>query len=315
MPHFPAVPQFLRDNAGDPRVEEDLRALSEAYDDQSVAASDEAMRAARADDLELLAAAFVPSEPAGAGRWQRAVGHVSGYRLYYLGAVAVLLVLLFVSPAPLPSGDDDDGGNVLIPTSDSARTAATSPVTSAVAGSDEPFEFTFPGTDITTAEPAPEYSAPPVTRAPAPRPLRITESGYASSFAGTPADQEPPGKGLPVEAIGNRVTKYSYLKLAGDEKVLRLKALSDDGASLNDAAARVELCHITTPGWKAQRDVATADAPKYNADCVEGKKASGGVWSFTFSSVHDPLDANGWAVVPITADSSTFRVTFGPTAA
>jgi hypothetical protein len=309
------VPQILRDNAADPRVDDDIRALSEAYDDDSVTASVEAMRAARADDLEVLAAAFVPSDPAGQTAWQRALDHVSGYRLYYLGAVAVLLVLLFVSPAPLPSVSNDDSGSVLIPTSDSAHTAATSPVTSPAFVSSEPFEFTYPGTDVYTAEPAPEFSAPPVTSKPAPRPLRITQSGYASSFAGTPADQEPPGKGLPAEVIGGQVTKYSYLKLAGDTKVLRLKALSDDGASLNDAEARVQMCHITTAAWSPKRDVAKGDAPKYNTQCLEGKKGDGGVWTFTFSAVNDPLDANGWAVVPITADNATFRVTFAPTAA
>jgi hypothetical protein len=153
-----------------------------------------------------------------------------------------------------------------------------------------------------------------VTYAPAPTALRITQSGYASTLAGTPADQQPPKNGLPAETIAGRVTKYSYIRLAGSGASLKLTALTDDGASLNEADARVQLCHITKPGWKAARDAAPADAPQYNEQCLEGH-GDKGVWTFTFSAVNDPVDPNGWAIVPITADNATFRVTFAPSAA
>jgi hypothetical protein len=114
--------------------------------------------------------------------------------------------------------------------------------------------------------------------------------------------------------LAGQVTKYSYIRLVGSGASLKLKALGDDGASLNDAEARVQLCPITTSGWKASRDVATSDAPKYSEQCIEGHGA-GGVWSFSFSSIQNPVDPNGWAIVPVTSDNSTFRVTFAPTAA
>lgn len=308
--------QLLRDNAADSRVAEDISALAAAYDEKSVAESAAALIAATEDDLQILAEAF-PAPGADEAWWRDVTSQVLRYRWWVVTAIAIIAVILFVHPAPLPAADDNGAGTALIPTSDSQHAVATIPSAVPEVTVNDPFDFaigspspalTAPAEDTTTFNPA------PVTYSPAPTALRITQSGYASSLAGTPADQAPPANGLPAESLGGQVTKYSYIRLAGSGASLKLKALTDDGAALNDAEARVQLCHITTANWKAARDTASADAPKYNDTCIEGHIASG-VWTFTFSAITNPVDPNGWAIVPVTTDNGTFRVTFAPTAA
>jgi hypothetical protein len=310
------VAQLLRDNAADARVADDVAALAAAYDEESVAASAAALVAATEDDLEALANAF-GEPPSGEPWWRDVTAQALRYRWWVATSLAIIAVILFVHPAPLPAADDEGGGTSLIPTNDSPQALASVPSVVPEISVSDPFSFAI-------GSPAPSFEAPteqtatfnttPVTYAPAPTALRITQSGYASTLAGTPADQAPPADGLPVESLGGRVTKYSYIRLVGSGASLKLKALSDDGAALNDAEARVQLCHITTAGWKATRDAATADAPKYNEECVEGHLANA-VWTFAFSSIQNPVDPNGWAIVPVTTGNPTFRVTFAPTAA
>jgi hypothetical protein len=105
--------------------------------------------------------------------------------------------------------------------------------------------------------------------------------------------------------------RYSYVRLSGNGAALKLKATGTDAP--NGDTARVQLCHITTAGWKPSRATPTSEAPKYNAECLEGRE-SNQVWTFSFSSVQNPVDPNGWAIVPITAGNATFDVTFAPTA-
>jgi hypothetical protein len=308
------VAQLLRDNAADARVADDIRALAAAYDEHAVAAADAAAESALADDFALLAGAF--AEPAtGEPWWKDAAVQVSRYRWWVVASVAIIAVILFVNPAPLPVGEGGETGTALIPTADAQHAAANAgEVVLPTQSISDPFDFS-PSPESTFDTPSDTtFDTTPVTYAPAPTKLSISQSGYASSLAGTPADQEPPANGLPAEALAGRVTKYSYVRLVGSGASLKLKALTDDGASLNAAEARVELCHIVTSGWKPSRDTASADAPQYNDQCLEGQLASG-VWTFNFSSIQNPVDPNGWAIVPVTTDSATFRVTFAPTAA
>lgn len=307
--------QLLRDNAADTRVTDDVAALAAAYDEVAVAAAAETARQRREEDLALLATLFAKSDAPAAPLWPRVRTHVVRYRTYYVGIALVLGVVLFRSAEPLPVTDAFDDATILIPTLDDQANAST------VADLPEAFvpfadqfalaepEFVPPAT---FSDPGETAVSPPVTSAPAPV-LRVSQSGYASKLGGTPADQQPPGNGLPVEAVVGRVTKYSYMRLTGGGRVLRLKALTDDGASLNPEQTRVQLCEITTPRWQPNRATPTADAPAYNDGCVEGTN-NNGVWSFTFSSLYDPLRSNGWAVVPVVEENVTFRVTFSPSA-
>ena len=305
--------QLLRDNAADARVADDVLALAAAYDERGVAATEAAVEAAVQDDMARLAEAFA-EPPAGEAWWRATTAQILRYRWWVATALAIVLVLLFVHPAPLPLGGDE-AGTSLIPTSDSQHAAVTTPSVVPDVSVADPFDFSI-------ATPAPDFDTPsdtsssfdttPVTYAPAPTQLRITQSGYASQFAPTPAEQQPADGGLPVQTVAGQVMRYSYVRLSGSGASLKLKATGTDAA--NAATVRVQLCHITTANWKPSRATPMSEAPKYNEECLEGKGTPGGTWTFNFSSVQNPVDPNGWAIVPITADSATFNVTYAPTA-
>jgi hypothetical protein len=307
------VPQLLRDNAGDTRVVEDVAALAAIYDETGVAEASESARQTRLDDLALVAALFERSADEDDGPWlPRLVTHAKRYRTYYVVAALVVGVLLFRSPEPLPLLGGGDEANTIIPTVDSQRSASTTPTVLDPPLFADAESLTLPFFGVPSEAPA--FNAPTPAPAPPPTALRLAQTGYASSLGGTPVDQEPPGNGLPVEAIAGRVTKYSYARLSGGGNTLKLKALTDDGASLNPGEARVQLCQITTKGWRPSRGTSATDAPAYAPGaCLEGALKSG-VWTFTFSSVYDPLQTNGWAIVPYLDGNVTFRVTFSPTA-
>ena len=104
------------------------------------------------------------------------------------------------------------------------------------------------------------------------------------------------------------------MRLSGKGRVLRLRMLTDEGASINDTVANVQACHITTANWAPGRGVAADDAPKYDtSNCIQGTRAADGTWSFSFV-LDDPADRNGWALVPVLTDGGTFRITFAPNA-
>ena len=117
----------------------------------------------------------------------------------------------------------------------------------------------------------------------------------------------PPGNALPVEVIAGQATKYSYARLAGEATSLRLRAITDDGAELNPAQARVQLCQITS-NWTPSRGTPCSDAPTYGDVCVAGV-AKNDVWSFNLARTN-ALTTNGWAIVPVLDGNATFRVTF-----
>jgi hypothetical protein len=313
------VPVLLRDNAADDRVAADIERLAGAYDSDSVAATDARIDAARAADLELLAASYqVETEASAAPWWREPLTHITRYRTLYALLAAVIAVLLFRNPVPKPIAAGGDEETTVVQGPGATSAAATEDFglpTPDPSGLDfaGPLDFTAPDEldsplDSSSVSFSPEPDVPA-----APTRLTIAQSGYMSTFAGTPIDQSPPGNGLPVEMLANSTTKYSYFRLAGGGRTLKLKMLTDNGASLNDGAATVQACHLTSSSWKATRGAPTADAPKFDSDCVLGKRATDGTWSFTFV-LSDPLDRNGWAIVPLDTNGSTFRITFAPAA-
>ncbi|HZN13132.1 MAG TPA: hypothetical protein VFB78_02600 [Acidimicrobiales bacterium] len=307
--------QLLRDNAADDRVAADVEHLAAAYNAESVAAANEQTAQARVDDLSLLVSAYADGAGTGAPLLGRLTSHTRRYRTLYVIAALVAGVLLFKGPLPVPVTEGEDT-SALLPTGDRAAAVDGVPTPSASElAATGPLDLALPDTATSFEEPSARSDAA-VLRAPvAAAALRIAQSGYASTFAGTPIDQAPPGDGLPVEALAGSATKLSFLRLGGGGRMLRLRMLTDPSASLNDAAARVQVCHITSSGWAAKRAMTTSEAPKYNAnDCIEGARDASGVWTFRFV-LDDPLDRNGWAVVPITTDNGTFRITFAPAAA
>jgi hypothetical protein len=259
----------------------------------------------------LLAGAFVAGEAAaGVPWWRRARVHANRYRTLYGIAVAVLAVLLLRSPVPLPAAESADEATVAVGDALAAPAAPAPdsefPIVAASPLDIAPVIDEFPSLDAASVTPAPQ----PVTAAS--NPLRVQQGGYASVFAGTPLEQAPPGDGYPVETLAGSATKYSFVRLAGGGSVLRLRMLTDEGASLNDATAQVEACHITTGGWAPSRGETLNQAPKYNGnDCVRASRDTSGVWTFRFA-LGNALDREGWALVPVTGDNATFRVTFSP---
>jgi hypothetical protein len=307
------VPTVLRDNASDPRVSSDVAKLAAAYSEDAIAAAEVAAEHARQVDLEQLVAVYGVEEQRSA-LLPLVIRHLRRYRTPYLVAAVVLGVLLFRGPVPPPLEEAaEETTDVGAPAAVSAAPlAATGPSDAFALAPSSPLDVT--GLESPVPEPeAGDFSSPaPAAASPSPPPsiLQIAVSGYASALGGTPVEQPPPGDGLPVESIGGSTTKYSFFRLTGGGTILRLKMLGDNGASLNDAAAGVEVCHLSSGGWKAGRGVATSDAPAYDSDCVAGTR-SDTVWTFRFV-LDDPVGGNGWAVVPVTTGNATFRITFAP---
>ena len=304
--------RLVRDNAADHRVTRDVEMLGKAYDAEAVAQAAVNAEEARAADLAALTEAYADTSPGADSWWRPAAVHVNRYRTLYAVAAVVLAVLLFRNPVPLSVDELAEDATELPPSR--SRVATDTNVVPEFAAPELATPLDSGGTEeaLPFEAPAPE-PAPSGAATSAPAGLHIASSGYASVFSGTPVEQPPPGNGLPVESLASSETKYSFMRLTGKGRVLRLRMLTDEGASLNDAAAAVQACHITTGNWTPARGVAKDQAPAYDAaNCVQGSRAQDGTWSFSFV-LDDPADRNGWAIVPITAQG-TFRVTFAPAA-
>lgn len=310
------MPALLRDNAADPRVRSDLDLLAGEYSDQAVAAAATEVAVRRESDLAALAAEYGDDTSATTERepwWRASFVHVRRYRTPYLIAAIVAAVLLLWRPAPLPTLAEAEGTTTL-PDFNSLNASgnnAVAPSLDAAPTGLFPFDAaTEPSAiDDTTSEPAFDTAVVPVF---GPRPLTVVASGYASILGGTPLEQPPPGDGLPVETVGGDVFKYSFVRLAGQGSAVRLRLLTDQGASINDTAAVVDMCHIATATWAATRGEALSAAPAYDSnDCHAAARDANGVFTFTFGA-DNPADINGWAIVPETANNATFQVTFAP---
>jgi hypothetical protein len=234
------------------------------------------------------------------------------YRTLYLIAAAIVAVLMLRSPVPGPVVDEAEAtASILAGDEPLAPAPATDVGAFPVQG---PLDLA--PVDVLSSPLEPASVAPVVASAPAaPVFLRIQQSGYASTFGGTPLEQAPPGDGLPVEALAGSATKVSFVRLTGGGRTLRMRMLTDEGANLNDGVAEVQACHVTASNWAATRGMASGSAPAYDSgDCVQAARDNSGVWTFSFV-LDNPLDRNGWALVPITTRNGTFRITLSPNAA
>ena len=142
-------------------------------------------------------------------------------------------------------------------------------------------------------------------------PLRIVGSTWASRQAGTPLAKEGVPEGtLPV---GFRVTddKLSFIRLAGDQTIL---TLAEDPAGVRETNGPivVQLCAVTTDGWKDGEAIAIPDAPAWDAgSCVLGERDAGsGSWTFDLSSFPSAVDPKGFALVPGEGGGLDFQVAF-----
>ncbi|HVM10769.1 MAG TPA: hypothetical protein VM345_20070 [Acidimicrobiales bacterium] len=142
-------------------------------------------------------------------------------------------------------------------------------------------------------------------------PLRIVGSTWASRQSGTPlAAQGVPSGTLPV---GVRLTddKRSYIRLAGDQKVLTL-AEDPAGARSTNGPVVVQACQVTTANWKDGEAIPLDGAPPFDAgSCVLGKRnAETGTWTFDLASFPSPTDPRGFALVPGEGAGLDFQVAF-----
>ena len=118
-----------------------------------------------------------------------------------------------------------------------------------------------------------------------------------------------PANALPVGKRIGQVDKYSFVRLDGDQKVLRLQIVTDGGRTTTGAVA-VSICQITDAGWEAADNVPSDRAPKYDTStCVPGDPGDGTEWSFNLLTFSSPTDARGFALVP-TGDSIDYQVNF-----
>lgn len=264
----------------------------------------------------------------------RTARHVRRYLPFYAVSAAWLAVMLFVSPLSGPKQNAELAGSL----DRGGRSAATDPVEEVVsAGSvDEAVDASY-DTDFSTGSLFPAFSAadsepyvPPTTSdaevatprsttpttspaSPAPKPLSIFDSGYASQAGGTPVEQQPANGGLPVHVTGGNATKFSFLRLVGTESILRLQEVSDPGANVNATMAELKMCPIESGPWSPQRGVAMSQAPKYGSACSTGTRAANGQWTFDLSN-QQPARADGFAIVPTNNPALNFQVVFKPIA-
>lgn len=145
-----------------------------------------------------------------------------------------------------------------------------------------------------------------------PSPLAVVASGYASSVGGTPLEQDPGGGGLPVAATGGNDNKRSFIRLSGDETVLRLQEAAEGG--VRSDAGGVKACAITAD-WTPARGQALSAAPAFDVNnCATGIRDANGLWTFDLSSFGPVGETKGFALTPAAGTASTFQVVFGPMA-
>jgi hypothetical protein len=145
-----------------------------------------------------------------------------------------------------------------------------------------------------------------------PMPIAVVASGYASSLGGTPLEQDPGGGGLPVAATGGNDNKRSFVRLTGDETVLRLQEAAEGG--VRSDAGGVKACAITAD-WTPARGQALDAAPAFDVNnCATGIRDANGLWTFDLSSFGPVRDTKGFALTPAAGTASTFQVVFGPMA-
>ena len=147
---------------------------------------------------------------------------------------------------------------------------------------------------------------------PVPDPLSILESGYASSTGGTPLEQAPAGGGLPITTAGGTTTKFSFVRLAGDETSIILQEATD--GNVNNATATLRMCPITST-WTGGPGKPMSAAPTFDKDfCAAGARSGTGTWTFDLTDFTPIEGSNGFAIVPGSGTAATFQVVLKPTA-
>ena len=338
----------------DPRVMRDLEFLAEQYGPgdapalpprETDAAEDAAVvgagdAAGAGAGVAVAAAPATPFDDPFVDRFVRVSVHVRRFLPYYLGAAMWIFVMLLIQPRA-DTKDEFDAFNAfpaettgLAPAAQSAESAFPDEVDSA------PFAdigATPSASGAFTFEPAPavadtftsggfdagssEFSTAPIDEGAEDSPLvadsdplTIVKSGYSSATAGTPLEQEPPGNGLPVAAAAGQVAKRSFVGLAGDETILKLK-LVDDPSNLGAEQAVVRACPIVVEEWQGARGQAMEAEPLWNEPCVDGKRGDDGIWTFDLSTFGKPGDMPGFALTPGSdAAGASFNLTFDPKA-
>lgn len=171
-----------------------------------------------------------------------------------------------------------------------------------------PSDSGFASSPTTTIAATPFVPAPTTGSA---QPLRIVAKAWASRTAGTPLASDGVPKGtLPVGARAGQDDKLSFIRLSGDETVLRLSEDSTGRATVQGPAA-VKACRITVADWKEGEAIAIAAAPPSDPKaCVEGAKSPEGVWLFDLSSFADRTDGRGFALLPGKGAGLDFQVAF-----
>lgn len=171
------------------------------------------------------------------------------------------------------------------------------------------------------ATPAEARGGPPPPVAPAAdaaatpaQPLVVSEAGWATAGAGTPAARAgvPPGS-LPVGSGGGTTTRLSFVRLSGPGTVLALAVRPEAEANVNPAGAAVAACPITDPEWQPREAVALTDAPSFDAGrCAGGARQGDGSWRFDLAGFADRAGPAGFALVPAGASSPGFQISFDP---
>ncbi|HUP85476.1 MAG TPA: hypothetical protein VM143_07395 [Acidimicrobiales bacterium] len=264
--------------------------------------------------------------------------HLRKYAPFYVGAGLWMLAMLVIQPIGSGSSRVDEVAQPtgvrradiapaasIIPQAEPDAVAspvffsagASSFSSDDVYGTSDFSDFADPEPSPTFAfEPAPTFDEPTDDFASssdtpaAPKPLSIVFSGYTSATGGTLLEQDPGGGTLPVWAAAGNDEKRSFITLAGDETVLRLKEAAS--GNVNAGGAAIKACPITAVGWTPSRGKALNSGPAYDNGCVTGTRAATGVWSFDLAGF-GPLGAtNGFALVPASGTALTFQVTFEP---
>lgn len=152
----------------------------------------------------------------------------------------------------------------------------------------------------TTTFPSSQASTTTTSR-PAPEPLRVASAGYMSAQAGTPLATA----GVPIGSVpvgrrpGFEEDKVAFIRLTGNEDVLKLVPHQDASGQRSPEAAKINACRITGSNWSATEAQAEADAPSW--DCtvaVQGRRAGDGSWTFDLGTFADRADQRGFALVP-----------------
>jgi hypothetical protein len=255
--------------------------------------------------------------------------------------VAAILVAIVVLPRPDSASDQavplDGAGRagtvVTVPAGGSAGDAGSTDPTAASADPDTSFTGPSSSSSFTTSPSSSssfgsgssgdaDFSASPTTTAlegdftfapttSSDQPLRVVAKAWASRTAGTPlaANGVTPGT-LPVGVRAGQDDKLSFVRLSGDEDILRL---SEDPAGAREVQGPVAVraCQVTASGWKEGEAIAIDTAPAYDAGaCVEGVRRPEGFWLFDLTTFADRTDDRGFALVPGEAGGVDYQVAF-----